>query len=1141
MRLFLKILLAIVLWTLFLGLCIGTSLIFEFAIEIAIRIFLLVFIGWYAFKLIRYLVKRWKAKQRVEKLINIDNKGETKRLAFAAFLFPTSVENHLKRVLNKVSGHQGGDLQTSLDDLKWLMHLPLGSSSGQWLTESSAVKPQWNDPLLKELDYAKWRVFNEFFMLDVDQHVINSDDESARAQWFELLDGLSYCKKAIALDGLVVSVDIQQLLDENQRQVIADQIRARVEDIKQHTGADIAVSFVLEGLENLAAVTHWVEHLSAGEKSSPLGRVNNANQSFSDLVDGMLAELMSQFSLASLNHLMDNGFDKSAAELPAKIETIAQQLSQFGSRCFNQNQFQSTPRLNGVFFTVEHQKHHWFVAHLLEGQKFLAQPPKQLSVTTHADKQKQKKVGLYAFIALAVVALLNMVKDNDGHHIIDLFEDYQAEVVVPKSLKDEANNLSQRYQLISALAEVSVAHWLPTGEDGIDVKRLRQTLHKDIEMSILTPLDSRFSVDLSQFSGSDDERIDYLNILIRRAQLLQAAINGATYNSLRDMPQPYDSYYIETLDADLLDQVNVLFLNSLQLQKQVNPDTARELWLASLQQTRTQVTEILLSSDGDLQWLTQWVSQNATAAKVSLSDYWGGDSSTIQVAAAYTRVGKAQIDEILQQIEDVLGPEHAFVVRYLPEYVSQYQFNYQASWKVFLEQFASGVSELNSREDWLGVINNLPTGRNIFFKVLNDADYELSVLDADYAPGSWLEFVFYYQEMLAQSSDEIQTNSKKNKVFTKLALKVIGATGSVGKAVAQGGKSGMKTKAKVDKASGAGPGPSERELNLQAAADTLDAYKKGVSELVFNIEQKTASLSNMQGLYSNISQPSAADTPLGSVQKQLDTLHALIGKRGHSSEAFWAVFTGPIAVLEKFMRAESGCELNQRWADDFLFQLYGVPDYKIPAVAYGESGLLWQHIDAQIAPYLRKGVAGTYGLRQLKGHAMPINTAFVQYLSKANESMSGQKFESFALDITMAPTSVNENSMLYVASTQLSMMCEETTHSLLNRNFIDTQPLQWEETCNRIELSFEVGNRTLVKRYNGRQGTIDFLQQFSSGKVRFDVESFPQDFYLLKQYQVRYLDVNLSIGSGDKLLKHLSYAPPSPPKHIAQCWSASHG
>ena len=99
MKLFLKLLLALVLWGIFLGLCIGASLLFNFPIEIAIRVFLLVFIFWYLFKLCRFVFLRWRAKQRVEKLINRDTTEGQQKLSFVAFLLPSNIDKHLNRLL----------------------------------------------------------------------------------------------------------------------------------------------------------------------------------------------------------------------------------------------------------------------------------------------------------------------------------------------------------------------------------------------------------------------------------------------------------------------------------------------------------------------------------------------------------------------------------------------------------------------------------------------------------------------------------------------------------------------------------------------------------------------------------------------------------------------------------------------------------------------------------------------------------------------------------------------------------------------------------------------------------------------------------------------------------------------------------
>lgn len=751
MKMFLKLLLVIVVWTLLLAAFVGVSILLDAPIEVAIRMFLIVFLAWYGFKIVRFLFLRYRAKRRVEQLINVDNEGEHKRLAFASFLVPTNVEQHLKRLITSITGHNAGELQTDLGDLKWLMHIKIPGAKGDWINESSAVRPQWKEPILSELDAGQWLVLNECFLLDVDVHVSQGSNETSKAQWFELLNGLSYCNKPIALDGLVFSVHLDQLLDTEGSAQIADHIREKVEEIKQHCGVDVAVTFMVEGMGQLPAVGQWVDGLSDEMRAAPMGAVNTAHHHFSQLVTHTFSQLETQLEYASLRALVNQGFNASCARLPSKVSELASQLSAFGERCFNVNKFQKTPRVNGLFFTVTSRQHHCFVANLLEGQWLLNQPSKLLHIVTHADKQKRKKIGFAWGISALLIIIFGLIKQNDVTHVEGLFSEHKNSLVDEQTVLAKSQNLNQTYELLQGLSAISFAHWLPVGESGFELATLRHNLQKQMSVQVLAPLNARFSGEVAGFSGTNDQRIDYLNILIRRAQLLQAALSGADMDSLLGMPQPYDSYYLQEADPELLDSVNLLYLRMLMLQSAVDEAKARAAWQLSLNQTREDVAAILLSSDGNLQWLTEWVNDNSSSAQVELSDYWGEGVSGVVIPGAYTRVGKGIVDAVLAQISDVMGAEHPFIVRYVPEYQSQYSMNYQASWKAFMSQFSAGAEQLNSRESWLAVINNLPTGRNIYFKLLNDADYELSVLDADISPGSWLEFVFYYQEMLAQS------------------------------------------------------------------------------------------------------------------------------------------------------------------------------------------------------------------------------------------------------------------------------------------------------------------------------------------------------------------------------------------------------
>jgi hypothetical protein len=95
----------------------------------------------------------------------------------------------------------------------------------------------------------------------------------------------------------------------------------------------------------------------------------------------------------------------------------------------------------------------------------------------------------------------------------------------------------------------------------------------------------------------------------------------------------------------------------------------------------------------------------------------------------------------------------------------------------------------------------------------------------------------------------------------------------------------------------------------------------------------------------------------------------------------------------------------------------------------------------------------------------------------------------------------------------------------------------WEPSCGPTSLRFTVGNKVVEKLYAGRDGLRSFLADFSDGEHSYDIEEFPNLFYLLKQFEIRRIRVKLDIEGGNRLLAALAQAPAKAPKNIAMCWN----
>ena len=1136
MKSFLKFMLVLFIWLIVLGICIATTVLLELEIMLGIWVFVAVLATWYGIKLFIYLFKRLAAKNRVEKLINIGTSSQSKKtLSSFQFLFKKDIDKHL----NKIQAFVKHSDISSANTIKWVMHLKVDNSDGDWVKAQSINKPKITDSTLTEYPYIDWHIFNDFMMLDVDAYLISQDNPAAKSEWLQLLNGLAGTKRVFPVDSLLISINVNAIETIIEQQKLADLIRTQYEDIKTYCGVEIKINIALIGLEQLSGIDSWLANLDPFLKQKMFGYINEHQVPIEQLVKEHFSELKVIFNQGALSHLVNEGFSVEAAQLPAKANEIEQSLSRCLNRLFANNSFQSAPKCSGLFIVMKEHSVDCFVDGLLEGSAFTWSDAIKNKVVTQSDIVKRKRYITYASASAFLVSLIFITFDRNIETINAVFDDYKSQQLNLDSQSGLLSDITLRYSIIEQLEALNISHWLPTGNDPLKLNLMRANVINKIENGIITALDEKFSTNLQQSELSLDKRVDYINILSRRINLIKAAQSGANIDELALMPQPYDSGYISDIPREILEDINNVYLLRFSLIS-ASSNSRHSAGLESEKQNyQKQVVNLLSQTNDNMQWLVDWVNENQSIKNITLQSYWQGTlplTSEIVVKKAYTVAGKEVIDNFFNDVTQALGQDNAYLLKYKPLFLQDYRVNYLANWGYFLSEFEQGQSTLADRNQWLNVINNLTTSRNIYFKLLNDVDFQLASFKDDPDVPKWLEFSLYYQDMLALSDDQVNNNKKKNAVLTKLALKVIGKTGAVGKAISKSAKSGLKTQKKLDKANGSGPGPSERELNLQKAATELDNYKAKIAEIVFSVEQKQASYTNISGLYTNSDNPTSAGTSLSAVQMSLASLQGLIGKEGLDTAAFWKVYKGPVQLLESFMAQETACKLNDLWQEKILFEIEGVPDYKLDSFAYGETGILWSMIDSDISPFLRAKLGGGYSYKRLGDNYIALTPSFLNYLTRVKDFGMRQKFESFSLDITANPTSLNPSALLYVSQTDLVLNCASGPQSLVNNNFIVKKHFAWDQSCGPVSLSFTIGNKKIVKEYPGQDGLTHFMEDFKSGKKRFELETFPESFYVLDQFKIRYIDASFILEGAGKLLSSLNQQPPKPPKLIAQCW-----
>lgn len=1138
MKSFLKFMLVVLIWFVICGLCVAGAVLSQLTVEDGLIIFGIIFVTWYTVKLVIFLIRRFIAQRQVRKLINIE-KPESDKARWSAFeIFKKrDVDKHLARVLPILTKLRGAPAEDGAQRVKIAMHLKFDNRDSFWLDSKTCSKPQSTDPVLTEFGDIRWRLFNRFVVLDVDAPLANDDSPASQGRWFSLLDGLSYYRKDAPIDAVIVSLDGEHLKDEDSRVEIADRVRQLYGNIVDRCAIDAPVSVVITGGHNLSDLEDWASDLDAGIAKKAFGKVNSNGQNATELVSDIFAELKSVYRNSSLVNLVKRGFSSSTVRAANGASELEKSLEHTLSRLFAHNNFSLAPSLAGLFFVARKPGHVSFADGLLEESTLVWKAPRAMGVRTEADARKARMQFFYR-AACAALAGLTFLIYLMAYRTIDVANtSYRIAVSEGDSVESIVKNLRARLGYVESLEGLMLGHWLPLSDDPLELRRNEALYLRDLENRILKPLDEALFEEMTEI---DSVEVSKMELLVRRINLLEAAIQGESLTDLELLPQVYEANTLPELTEELTFEINDLYLRQFVLGREVDSRSALVRWNTEKGRYQRELSKLLVASNGRMDWVLDWVRMVEQPADITLKTYWAGNleaSEAVVVDGVYTLEGKALVETFINDLALALDLETDFFEQYLPSFLDQYEKNYIAAWGSFLSRFNEGRQTLGNRADWLEVINDLPTGRNIFFNVLNDAEFQLSpYLDNEELP-EWIEFIVYYQDMLALGADQLQSNAGRNNVLTKLGLKLLSKTGAVGAAVAKSAKSGLKTQKKLDKASGAGPGPDERELNLQTAATELDNYKAQIAAVAFNVEQRTASYDSIRGYFLNAENPTAAGTALAELQKSIVTLESLIGRPSAATAAFWNVYIGAADLMRAFMLEESSCVVNDRWEDQYLFDIYGIPDYKLSEIAFSETGTLWQFTDQELAPFLQRKPGLGYSAKRIGEEAIPFEAGLFEYLYKAQDMRQQIVIDQVRLNIRTKPTSLNRKALLLVAKTELELSCEAGGQSLSNINILDEGIFDWEPSCKSIDLRFEIGNRIVEKSYTGIDGLQQFLTDFSEGRHTYQIEEFPDFFYLLKQFQIEEITANIEIDGASRLMLALANRPPMPLNQIAACWN----
>jgi len=617
-----------------------------------------------------------------------------------------------------------------------------------------------------------WWFFEQAILIDTaGRYAIPVDEGRDRDEWQRFLALLSKYRRKEPLNGLVVTVAADKLLESERNTLEEDgkNIRRRIDELMRVLGAKFPVYLLVTKCDLVQGMNAFCNFLPESSLDQAMGHVNHEQtrdaEGFLKRALHTVAERLRNLRLL-LFHKTDAQTAAAGTSLeadpglllfPEEFERIQPGLTSFVRSAFEENPYQETPMFRGVFFSSGRQEgapySHFLQALGLIGQrdvlpgtskglflhdffsKILPRDRELFAPTQRALSWSRltRNLGLTAWVAVgvAVCGLLSYAFVKNLWTLRDISKEFSSPPVMQGELLTDLTILERYRQAIESVSRKNENWWVP--RFGLDQSRevevrLKADFCNRFQEYLVKDLDRRIAAAVAAFDGNTpgDLLSIYVPHLARRANLLAERLHGADLETLQRMPRP--SFEVA---APILQRVSVpaevekrfesLYLFYLLWQPD---DTALNRELNSLQ---TWLGHLFKQETVGLQWLTTWVNRTMPRQGLHLNDFWGGGQPPPEAAGippAFNLAGRQQIDAMTAELGSSLQ-ESLILAPKKEAFDRWYRQQYLDAWKRFAVEFGQGIALLNDREEYRRMAGRMPTDQGPYFQFLERMSAEI--------------------------------------------------------------------------------------------------------------------------------------------------------------------------------------------------------------------------------------------------------------------------------------------------------------------------------------------------------------------------------------------------------------------------------
>ena len=842
------------------------------------------------------------------------------------------------------------------------------------------------------------------------RYLTQPDADVDGSAWSTLLDLLGKRRRNRPLNGVLVTIPVETLLSGSEKalEILARQVRGRLQDVHQKLHVDVPIYLVLSKADRLLGFDEFFDQLTREESDQVLGTSFRKQQSGTDVTvlrsefEALLHRLNSQV-IMRMHQERDTQRRGRILDFPHQLGQVGERLCLFVDMAFTGNRYQRVSQLRGFYLTS--------APHLTE----------KMDETTAS-------IGANLDMNTGVLPTLHSGRSRFIHHLLSRVIFPEADLAGLDKRERSRIHWGQRALYVGALAALALFGILWAGGFSANYERLEN----------LRNLAQTWSQQRSALPPRDDSMavLKILDTSFSATQVFPKKIDvgyherGGLYQG-EDVDPVVKAAYERELEGQLLPRVATL------LEGQIRANMKdRERLLNSLRA----YLMLNMKDRRDAPWLKDWVASGWSQR------YTGNTAVQNGLNSHFERLLKQPFtyplnDQLVAQARQVLRSESLSSVVYrmlreqarnLSEYRLSQHIGPQGAVFVGTDYVIPGFYTQQGYQQYFSV-----QGSMLVTDILSDnwvlgegsgiSDMDLRRLMVELEQLYFRDYANYWSEAVGrvalsaindfgEGAEQLAGLTSANSPILQLLVEVRENTrfpvvsdtaddpaDAAGKFADKGGKLGKLAVAAAGKASDAlvKKLPDTAKKALQSRFDSLHRLLDSNNGPTADLTPALAALNDLQMQMASLARASSpeqaafelAKTRMGGQRDALSNLRNASGRLPRPVSVWFNVLaedTWRLVLIDSYRY------LNQRYQSE-LYSFYGKAISKrYPFSAHSTSdvaisdfreffkaqGIADRFFDSYLRPFV-SGDPGNYRMRSVDGHSLPISKVYLDQMAAA--------------------------------------------------------------------------------------------------------------------------------------------------------------